>query len=82
MIEPLDVFLLINKRLENEFCFVLESLVLHNRVDNVNRDINKMKNQQKQIETRAIEENERSGMTNSCSKKINTRTNNKSYQRN
>lgn len=41
-----------------------------------------MKNQQNQMETRAIEENERLGMTNSCSKKTNTRTNNKCYQRN
>ncbi|VDI17713.1 Hypothetical predicted protein [Mytilus galloprovincialis] len=48
----------VNKFEDNK---VNESLVLHNRIDNINRYINKMKNQQNQMETRAIEENERSG---------------------
>ncbi|XP_052073933.1 uncharacterized protein LOC127711822 [Mytilus californianus] len=40
---------------------VNESLVMHNRIENISKDIDKMKSQQNQMETRTIEENERSG---------------------
>ncbi|XP_063397361.1 uncharacterized protein LOC134681637 isoform X3 [Mytilus trossulus] len=40
---------------------VNESLVMINRIENINRDMNIMKNQQHQMETRTIEETERSG---------------------